>query len=146
MTQMPATTTSNHHFHGVANPMRARSASSSGYHPAAQTMWKMANTKAHSAAAYATHGRRTISPVSIHSPPPRRATSQDRTHDRANRCRRHERREPFTPRKLTNSVAATENRQDRHGRADSRADLRAVQRVGPGRHIDSSHVVDAQLR
>src|SRR5512143_1370925 len=52
MTHMTATTTSKVHFHGVANAMRAPSASNSGYHPAAQIRWKTPKINAQSAAAY----------------------------------------------------------------------------------------------
>ena len=56
MTHMAATTALKVHFHGVAKASRAPSAFNSGYHPAAHTMWKMANTSAQRAAAYAIHG------------------------------------------------------------------------------------------
>ena len=51
---MAATTTLYAYIHGLANASRACSAFNSGYQPAAQMMWKTANTDAQSAAAYAT--------------------------------------------------------------------------------------------
>ncbi len=55
MMHMPATTTSNHHFQGTANATREPSASNSGYHPAAQMMWKTAKISDQEAAEYAIH-------------------------------------------------------------------------------------------
>jgi hypothetical protein len=56
MTHNPATATSNAHFHGTVNAIRACSAFNSGYHPAAQRMWKTAKSDAQIAAPYAAQG------------------------------------------------------------------------------------------
>src|SRR4030095_8923953 len=51
MKHMAATTTSNVHFQGVANAMRAPAASNSGYQPAAHITWKTPKINAQSGAA-----------------------------------------------------------------------------------------------
>src|SRR5215510_368684 len=58
ITHFPATATSNAHFHGTANAIRACSPFNSGYQPAAQTKWNTAKINAQIAAPYGAQGAR----------------------------------------------------------------------------------------